>query len=197
MADKQIILKPSFLGILGEFFKRLILFLIAFFIFRSLNSYRKVVYERSGFDSLREALLGSGDSFEFEIEKIIYLFVLLGVIIILITSIYFMLKFFVKLLTVFYGLFGGTYVDFSTGRILAKKYEFPFIKSVVESKFEEIIEVRVDQNIIDQLLGTGSITIEYMVTSSLDSQIKEVNFKYFSNPSSKKRALLNTLKDLN
>ena len=115
----------------------------------------------------------------------------------IVTSIYFMLKFFVKLLTVFYGLFGGTYVDFSTGRILAKKYEFPFIKSVVESKFEEIIEVRVDQNIIDQLLGTGSITIEYMVTSSLDSQIKEVNFKYFSNPSSKKRALLNTLKDLN
>lgn len=181
MGEKQLVYKPKFVGILRDLFLRGLFLGIAIMILDFLNSYREGIYEKHGVDFFGSFTLEI-DFFDLGILALIYI----ATIVVL----FFIVRLFYRFLAVWYQLGGQTIIDLEQGKITATKMMFPFTRVTTESKCHDIIEVEIYQNIFDQAFNTGAITIEYLVLSDVDSQMKDIKLMHLKNPERKKQQLL-------
>ena len=56
--------------------------------------------------------------------------------------------------------------------------------------FHQIIQVRIDQNLLDRLAGGGNLYVEYLVLSKLDSQLRVLELPFIKHPEKLKRKLI-------
>jgi len=181
MAGNRYILKPHFLGIVGDLIIRGFFLGVTYMIFNFVNGFREGIYERYDVDFL--------SSFTLDIE-IMDLAILLLIYIVSVILIYFLIRFFIKFFAVWYQLGGKAILDYDQGKIIATKMKFPFNRVSIESKWHDIIEVEIEQTIFDQAFDTGTVTIEYLVLSDVDSQMKDIQLKNLKNPEKIKKRLL-------
>jgi len=181
MGEKQLVYKPKFLGILGDVLLRGLFLGIAIVILNFLNSYREGIYEKHGVDFFGSFTLEI-DFFDLGILALIYIATLVVLFLIV--------RFFYRFVAVWFRLGGETIIDLEQGKITATKMMFPFTRVSTESKCHDIIEVEIYQNIFDQAFNTGALTIEYLVLSDVDSQMKDIRLMHLKNPERKKQQLL-------
>lgn len=181
MGEKQLVFKPKFVGILRDVFLRGLLLAIAIVILNFLNSYREGIYEKHGVDFFGSFTLDI-DFLDLGILAVIYI----ATIVVL----FFILRFIYRFVAVWYQLGGETIIDLEQGKITATKMMFPLTRVTTESKCHDIIEVEIYQNIFDQAFNTGALTIEYLVLSDVDSQMKDIRLMHLKNPERKKQQLL-------
>ncbi len=181
MGEKQLVYKPKFTGIIRDVFIRGLLLGIAILILNFLNAYREGIYEKYGLDFFGSFTLDI-DFMDLGILMLIYI----ATVVVLI----FIIRFLYRFVAVWYRLGGETVIDLEQGKITATKMMFPFTRVTTESKCHDIIEVEVYQNIFDQAFNTGALTIEYLVLSDVDSQMKDIQLLHLKNPERKKQQLL-------
>lgn len=174
-SNNEITIKGSFYGIRGELLKR-VLFLIAIgIVYLITKSYKTNFFNDNKVSSIIDFV---GKNI-FSPEKIIVLVIIIAlyifIIILAIRNIYATIK-------LFYNIPRELHVDFFQGKIKMVSYSFPFSKNIEEDKFDSIVTVNIEQKLMDRLFNSGSLYVEYLVSSNVDSNSVSFEIPFMDNP---------------
>ncbi|MCM8711492.1 hypothetical protein M2651_10710 [Clostridium sp. SYSU_GA19001] len=178
MDKETIVLKTSIKGILDVLIKKLIIVAIAAAFYAASDKVRKYVANKYHItDSIFKAdILGT-------VSMVLVYIVMAVLFILLLIALY-------RFLILFYELGRVTTIDFSSGKITIKKYDFPFEKQIFEKKFNKIVGIEIVQKTIDRAVKCGNLYIEYLVLSKNDSKLRGIEVPYVHNPADIKDRLL-------
>lgn len=185
MEKSKIIIKSSIKGISADFTKNLLIILLNMIVYMLCKGYRESVYTKHNIDSkvsFFEYLLKFEDITAVSILALIYLIIII-IIIITVSTI-------IKTFCLFYNSLRVTIFDFNNGRIIDKHFTFPLNRTVDENKFNEVIEVHVEQGVIQRLFNTGTLYIEYLTLTTVDSQLRHIEIPCVSMPFQQKNKIM-------
>lgn len=170
MDKGKVVLKPNLKGILDTLLKKLLVVIVALGFVLGANEIKKYIAKKNNITGS----IFSGDI----IGTILMVFIY---IIIAILFLLFLIALF-RFSIVFYELKRVTTIDFESGKILVKKYDFPFEKQIIEKKFDSLVGAEITQNTIDRAAGCGTLYLEYLVLSKNDSKLRGIEIPYVENP---------------
>jgi hypothetical protein len=186
MEPKKLVMRASLQGMLGKLLKFGILLIIGFDVWRRLRNYQFRIFEAYDVGYLT-ALTRSMETDITIVEMAMLAASYVAAIAVLIVLIYL----FYKLVSLLFELTGVTVIDFENHIITEKKIYFPFRQVNDENQFHQIIQVRVEQNLVDHFVKGGNLYLEYLVLSELDSQLRVLEVPYISDPIRVKKRLFN------
>ena len=185
MNNTEITIKGSFNGIRGELIKRILLLSIYAIIFFTTNSYKKSFYANNEITSTLEFLTKKVMQLNF--KDTIPLLIIILIFIFLAVLVFSSLLITIKL---FYNIKRKITVDFFQGKIVILSYRFPFFKNVEEDKFDSIVAVNIEQDLGNRFLDSGKLTVEYLVSSKVDSNSITFEVPYIYKPAEALEKLL-------
>lgn len=183
MDKEAIVLKTSIKGLLDVLIKKLIVVLIAAVFFAASDKVREYVVKKYNITGS----IFKGDIFKGDIlgtVSMILVYIVMGILLLLLLIALY------RFLILFYELKRITTIDFSSEKIVIKKYEFPFEKQIFEKKFNKIVGIEIIQKSIDRAVNCGNVYIEYLVLSKNDSKLRGIEVPYVENPTEIKDKLL-------
>ena len=185
MEEKKMILRASILGMLSILIKYSALLLVVFIVFFRVRDYQQSLMQmyEVGYISAITQILDTD-------MELIELGVLIASYFLSLALLAAILYLFYQLFSLLFGLSSTTIIDFNHGRIIQKALRFPFLRIEDENRFNKLIQVRIEQNLIDGLVQGGTLYVEYLVESSLDSQLRVMVIPYIKDPDRIKRKLL-------
>jgi len=185
MEANHVVMRASLQGMLSKLIKLGAYFFVILFFWRKVRGYQFGIfdaYDVSYFSALTNAM-------ETDIEMVeIGLLVASYLAMIILFCLFFYLAY--HILRLLSQLTGVTVVDFENSRIIEKKYLFPVQRIEDENMFHQIIQVRIEQNLMDRVLQVGNLYVEYLVLSKLDSQLRVLEVPFIIHPERLKRRLL-------
>ena len=185
MDSNKVVLRASLQGMLSKLLTFLFFTIVTLTIWRRIRSFQARIfdtYDVSYLSALTKAL-----ETDIEITEIVLLAVsYLAALAVLILLLYLI----GKILALLFALTGVTVIDFDQQRITEKRFVFPFQRMEDENMFHQIIQVRIDQNLLDRLAGGGNLYVEYLVLSKLDSQLRVLELPFIKHPEKLKRKLI-------
>jgi hypothetical protein len=177
MEPKKLVMRASLQGMLSKLFKFGVLLIIGMMIWQRLRRYQLSIFEAYDVGYLT-ALTRSMETDISIIEMALLAASYIAAIAVLILIIYLIYK----IISLLFELTGVTVIDFENHTITEKKIFFPFRQINDENMFHQIIQVRVEQNLIDLFVKGGNLYMEYLVLSELDSQLRVLEIPYLSDP---------------
>ncbi|SFH60331.1 hypothetical protein SAMN05192551_101741 [Tindallia magadiensis] len=185
MDEGKIVLKASIQGMLSMLMKFVSLLVVVMIVFFRVRKFQQSIMQEYsvGYVSALTQILDT----DMELVELGMLLVSYLVSLVLLTAILYSLY---HLFSLLFGLSSSTVIDFQQGRIVQKSLRFPFLRIEDENRFHQLIQVRVEQNLIDGILQGGTLYIEYLVESRLDSQLRVLLIPYVKDPDKVKRKLL-------
>ncbi len=184
MDEQRLILRATVQGMLSMLIKFGSLLLVTLIVFFRVRSYQQQLmesYEVGYLSALTQV-------FETEME-LVELGILIVSYLATLALFFFIFYLIYRLLALFFGLSSTTLIDFQQGRIVQKALRFPFQRIEDENRFHKLIQVRIEQNLIDGLVQSGTLYVEYLVQSQLDSQLRVMVIPYIKDPDRIKRRL--------
>lgn len=185
MESNQVVMRASLLGMLSKLLKFSLFLFVVLLIWRRIRRFQQDIFDTynvSYFSALTNAL-------ETDIE-VVEVVLLTGSYLAMIGIAILFLYLMFQTLILLSHLTAITVIDFENHHILEKKYLFPFQRIEDENLFHQIIQVRIDQNLLDRLMNCGNLYIEYLVLSKLDSQLRVMEVPFITDPERIKRKLL-------
>ena len=184
MHEQKMILRATVQGMLSMLIKFGSLLLVTLIVFFRVRGYQEKLmesYEVGYISALTQVLETDMELLELGILLVSYLagLALLAAILYLIY----------RLLSLLFALSSTTIIDFEQGRIVQKALRFPFQRIEDENRFHKLIQVRIEQNLIDGLVQGGTLYVEYLVQSQLDSQLRVMVIPHIKDPDRIKRKL--------
>jgi len=176
MNTNKITVKGTAYGIRGELTKRILLILTYVVIFFITNSYRKTFFAKYKLSTILDFIADNITSTGKLIALLVIFILYISLVLLTLSSI-------MKIIKLFYYIKRQITVDYIQGKITRTRYGFPFSKNVEEDKFEKIITVSVRQNLMDRIFNSGSLYIEYLVTSSVESSTISFIIPFVYDPS--------------
>ena len=186
MEPKKMVMRASLQGMLSKLIKFGVLLIISMMVWQRLRNYQHSIFEAYDVGYLT-ALTRSMETDISIIEMSLLAASYIAAISVLILLIYLIYK----IASLLFELTGVTVIDFENHTITEKKIYFPFRQINDENMFHQIIQVRVEQNLIDLFVKGGNLYMEYLVLSDLDSQLRVLEIPYVSDPMRIKRRLTN------
>lgn len=185
MESNQVVMRASLQGMLSKLIKLGAYFLVVLFFWRRVRRYQADIFDTYDVNYL-SALTNAMET-DIEMVEIGLLVVSYMGMIILFCLFLYLAYHILRLLS---QLTGVTVVDFENNRILEKRYLFPVQRIEDENMFHQIIQVRIEQNLIDRVLQVGHLYVEYLVLSKLDSQLRVLEVPFIAHPERLKKRLL-------
>ncbi|WP_139904652.1 PH domain-containing protein [Clostridium thermarum] len=183
MENGKVIIKGSFRGITGDLVKNVLTILLCIIIFFFSKSYKNnIVIEHNIDTSFFNYLLKFEDITAVSILALIYLIIII-IVLVIISSI-------VKTLGLFYHLLRITTFDFNSGKVVDKAYSYPMNRTIDENKFNEIINVNIEQGLFQRIFNTGTLYVEYIAVNTVDSQLRHIEIPCVAKPFAQKNRLL-------
>ncbi len=185
MESNQVVIRASLQGMLSKLLSLIICLFVAIFFWKKLRGYQLNLFETydvSYLSALTNALESDIEIMEVGLLVVSYLVAIVMIILFLYLA--------YRVLRLLSQLTGVTVVDFDQQRILEKKYLFPIQRIEDENLFNQIIQVRIEQNLFDRLFSGGHLYVEYLVLSKLDSQLRVLYVPFVKDPARLKRQLL-------
>lgn len=173
--NNEITIKGSFYGIRGELLKRGLFLLALGIVYLLTKSYKSKFFNDNQVTSIIDFVTKN----IFSPEKIIVLLVLVILYIFIIIS---TIKNVYTIIKLFYNIPREIQVDFFQGKIKMVSYSFPFSKNIEEDKFDSIVTVNIEQKLMDRLFNSGSLYVEYLVSSKVDSSDVSFEIPFMDNP---------------
>ncbi|KAB3531574.1 hypothetical protein [Alkaliphilus serpentinus] len=185
MEEKVISLKACFKGILSDLLILVLKLSLAFGFFLVINGYKNTLYNRYDI-GFRSSLVNPLKT-DISLTDFVLLYLTYIILVILLS---FLLYVIYKIISLLVKVPGKTTIDFAKEKIIIKKNISPFTKIDEEILFYKIIEAGVRQNLLQRILETGDLYMEYLVLSETDSHIRGLEIKYISSPYQVKKKLL-------
>lgn len=174
MDKNNVIIKGSFKGISGDFFKNVVVLICTFIVYVFSNNLRKTYYSKYGITSFFK--------FVTDLEHIPVIAILSSLFLLFFILAVIALSTFFKTIVLLYETQKTITIDYISSKILIETYSFPFNKMTEENLFNDIICVNIEQGLMDRLFGTGDIYIEYLTCSKVDSKLRTLQISYVSSP---------------
>lgn len=185
MESKQVVMRASLQGMVSKLLKLSLFLLVVLMVWRRLRRFQAGVFETydvSYLSALTNAL--ETDIAVTEMVMLVASYFFMAGLAALFLYLFYQLLFLISYLT------GTTIIDFDHNRIIEKRYLFPFQRIEDENAFHQIIQVRIEQNLLDRMAKGGNLYVEYLVLSKLDSQLRVLEIPYILEPERAKRKLL-------
>lgn len=185
MESNQVVMRASLQGMISKLIKLGVYFLAVLMVWRRVRRYQAEIfdtYDVSYLSALTNALETNIEMVDVGLLVVSYMAMMILIFLFLYLA-YHILRLLSQLTSV-------TVIDFEKSRIVEKKYIFPVQRIEDENIFHQIIQVRIEQNMIDRVLKGGHLYIEYLVLSKLDSQLRVLEVPFISEPERIKRKLL-------
>ena len=185
MDEKKLVIRASLRGMLSQLIKLGAFVIIALFFFFRVRRYQEQLmaeYEVGYLSALTRILETEMELMEMGFLIVSYLFAF-GMFLAIVYLLY-------HLVSLLFGLTATTIIDFQNARIIQKALRFPFLRIEDENRFNQLIQVRIEQNLIDGLVEGGTLYVEYLVQSQLDSQLRVMVIPYIKHPDRLKRKML-------
>lgn len=185
MESNQVVMRASLQGMISKLVKLGVYFLAVLFIWRRIRNYQTELFDTynvSYLSALTNALETDIEMVEVGLLVVSYMAMIVVIVLFLYLG-YLTLRLLSQLT-------GVTVIDFDNNRILEKKYLFPVQRIEDENVFHQIIQVRIEQNLIDRTLKSGHLYVEYLVLSKLDSQLRFLEVPFIADPERVKRKLI-------
>lgn len=185
MEKKRIVIRASLQGMIGKLLGYSVSLLALLVFWQRIRRYQKHIFETydvgliSALTDAMETDISVAEIGGLALSYILSLMVL-----------FFLLYMLYRFLSLLLELTSTTIIDFEQQRIYEQRLHLPFHRTEDENIFHQIIQVRVEQNLIDRLVNGGAIYMEYLVLSRLDSQLRFLEVPYIKNPESIKRKLI-------
>lgn len=174
MDKNNVVIKGSFKGISGDFFKNIMVIICIFIVYYISNSIRKNYYSKYGISSFFDFVTDFEHIPVIALLSFIFLIFLILVIIGISTL--------CKIIILLYETQKTISIDFISSKIIIESYSFPFYKITEENLFNDIISVNISQGLLNRTFNTGDLYIEYLTCSKVDSQLKSLEIPYVSSP---------------
>lgn len=174
MEKNSLVIKGSFRGIAGDFLKNLGILLITFVVYSLSNNIKNKYY--------KEYNIKSFISFVTELDHIDVMAIISFIFLLFIILFFIALTRVYRTIILIYEAFKVITIDYVNGKIISATYSFPFNKTVDENKFDEIIGVSLNQDLMSNIFSTGDLNIEYIVCNKVDSQLKNIEITYVVHP---------------
>lgn len=182
--EQKLVLRATLSGMLSMLMKFSSLLLVTLLVFFRVRGYQHQLleaYEVTYISALTQI-------FDTEMELIEYGVLILSYLVSI--ALFFLILYFLyRILALLFNLSSTTVIDFQQGRILQKSLRFPFQRIEDENKFHKLIQVRIEQSLIDGLAQSGTLYVEYLVQSQLDSQLRVLVIPFLKDPDRVKRRL--------
>lgn len=175
MSNNEITIKGSFYGIRGELIKRIFFLVILSIAFFLTKGYKAKFFNDNEIDSIKDFITNN----IFSPEKIIILFLIAAMFIFIIIA---TLKNIYATIKLFYNIPREIKVDFFQNKISTVSFSFPFSKNSEEDKFDSIVTVNIEQKLMDRIFNSGSLYVEYLVSSKVDSNSISFEIPFIDNP---------------
>lgn len=182
MEKNRIVIKGSFRGISADLTRNFMILIINFIIYLTCDSYKDKLITKNNIDSLLEFVLNSDQLEVVAILATVYVVILIVLLITLSTII--------KIIRLFYNLARVTIFDFTSEKVIAHSYSFPFNKTTDENKFSEVINVNIEQGLLGRLFNAGNMYVEYIAVNTVDSQLRNVEIPNAAKPFLQKNKIM-------
>jgi hypothetical protein len=182
MEKNTLVIRSSFMGIAGEFLKNTFIIICMVIVYLFCSNIKMQYYTEYNIQSFFSFVIELKHIKEMGIISFIYILYVVLFFIVLSTSF--------KTIKLFYEAFKKMVIDYESGRITYTSYSFPFNKEVDENKFNDIINVNINQDFFHRLFRTGHISIEYLAFNKVDSQLRSLEITYVSRPFKLKSEML-------
>jgi len=185
MEEKAIILKASFKGIISNLLLLILKFSITLIGFSLISRMKNIVFNKYSI-GFRSSLVNPLNS---DISLVDFGILYLSYILTVVLVVYLVIVLY-QILSLLMAIPAKATFDYNREKIIIKKNISPFTMISEENVFNKIIEVTVSQNYIQRLLNTGTLYVEYLVLSEVDSHIRDIEFKYLLSPFEVKKKLI-------
>lgn len=183
MESGKVVIKGSLKGITGDLAKNILTILLCSIIYLFSKSYKSNLLVKHNIDtSFFNYLLKFDDITVVSILALIFLVIIIIALIAISTII--------KTLGLFYHLFRMTTFDFNSGKVVDRAYSYPMNRTIDENKFNEIINVNIEQGLFQRIFNTGTLYVEYIAINTVDSQLRHIEIPCVAKPFAQKNKLL-------
>lgn len=183
MERNKMVIRGSFKGISGDLVQNIVTIIISLVIYLVCMGYKtNLVNKHDIKGSFIEYLLKFDDLAVVSALAFIYLVIILVAIIIIANTI--------KTLGLFYNLLRIVTFDYSNGRIVDQHLSFPLNRTIDENKFNEVININIEQSFFQRIFNTGTLYIEYLTYTTIDSQLRHLEIPNVARPFQQKNKIL-------
>ncbi|NLZ48170.1 MAG: PH domain-containing protein [Clostridiales bacterium] len=176
-------IKGSFAGISGDLVRNILIIMVNVLINIVCKIYKNSLYKKHNISSsFLEYLINFDDLSVVIILAVINLVVII-VYILIISAI-------IKTISLFYHIPRNVVIDYENNKIIDTSYSFFIIKNIDENKYNEIINVNIEQGLFQRMFNTGTLYIEYVANTAVDSQLRHIEIPCIANPFMQKNKLI-------
>jgi hypothetical protein len=175
----SIVVKTEIKALFNNLIKKVIIILFMFILCILCNKVKNNIADKY---NLSDSIFSNSDPFGTVLMILVY--IVLGMLFILLIIALF------KFFSLFYELKRVTVIDFVREKIVIQSYDFPFEKQIEEKRFNRIVGVNILQKSIDRTVNSGTVFIEYLVSSKNDSKLRAIEIPNVTNPIKLKEKLL-------
>lgn len=183
MKANKLTIKGSFAGISADLVRNILVIIVSILITIVSNIYKNNLYEKHDINgNFLEYLLTFNDISVVIKLALIYLIFIIAYILIISAII--------KIIRVFYYIPRNVMIDFENNKIIDKSYSFFLMKNIDENKCNEIINVNIEQGLFQRIFNTGTLYIEYVAITTIDSQLRHIEIPCIAKPFMQKNKLI-------
>jgi len=183
MKASKLIIKGSFAGISGDLARHIFVIIANIVISIVCKIYKNSLYEKHDIKGNFFEYLLTFDELSVVIKLAVVNLIVVIAYILIISAIF-------RAISTFYYIPRNVIIDYENGKIIDKSHSFFLIKNTDENKCNEIINVNIEQSLFQRIFNTGTIYVEYVANTKVDSQLRHLEIPCISKPFMQKNKLI-------
>lgn len=183
MKANKLIIKGSFAGISADLVRNILVIIVNILITIVCKIYIKDLYEKHDINSNFLEYLLTFNELSVAIKLAVINLIIVIAYILIFSAI-------IRALIVFYHIPRNVIIDYENNKIIDKSYSFFIMKNTDENKCNEIINVNIEQGLFQRIFNTGTLYIEYVANTTVDSQLRHIEIPCIAKPFMQKNKLI-------